>query len=125
MIYAPTGIGGVIQHHMRHWKVLDWSRLALPYLAAILGGALIAAAVVFTTESVSITFGEEYAREVQALGASPDYHLFGIDWHPHGVLTWALPLALFAGGVAILTRARRRIDALWDVMSKTETGAAQ
>ncbi|WP_134100933.1 branched-chain amino acid ABC transporter permease [Neorhizobium sp. R1-B] len=120
MLYAPAGIGGVLQHHIRHRRQLDWSRLAGPYLVAILGGVLVAAGVVFMTETVSILFGEEYAMARQATaGGLPSYPLFGIEWRPVSPLTWLLPLILLVCGVAVMVRARRRIDALWGRMDES------
>ena len=125
MLYAPAGIGGVLQHHIRHRRQLDWSRLAGPYLVAILGGVLVAAGVVFMTETVSILFGEEYAMARQATaGGLPSYPLFSIEWRPVSPLTWLLPLILLVCGVAVMVRARRRIDALWGRMDESRQATA-
>jgi branched-chain amino acid transport system permease protein len=114
MLYAPTGIGGVVAHHIRNYRRLDWRRLTAPYLAALVGGLLIAAGIVVLTETAAVLFGEEYAtRRQSADGGLPSYHLFGVDWSPVSVVTWLVPtVALLAGG-ALLVRARRRIDVLW------------
>ncbi|WP_134682351.1 branched-chain amino acid ABC transporter permease [Paracoccus ravus] len=115
MLYAPSGIGGVVEHHIRNRKNLDWSRLAGPYLLALAGGLLIAAGVVFLTESASILFGEEYAMARQgANGGLPAYELFGLIWKPLSFVTWTVPAALLAGGGVVLMRARREIGAIWD-----------
>jgi branched-chain amino acid transport system permease protein len=114
MLYMPTGIGGVAYHHIRNRRQLDWSRLAGPYLLALLGGLLISSGIVFLTEIVAVLFGEDYARIREAAeGALPAFALFGIDWDPVGILTWLIPLALLLAGGAILIQARRRIDVLW------------
>ncbi|WP_353475793.1 branched-chain amino acid ABC transporter permease (plasmid) [Salipiger sp. H15] len=114
MLYAPTGIGGVVHHHIRNRHQLDWARLAGPYLMALAGGLLIAGGVVFLVESASVLFGEEYARLRHAAeGGLPPYALFGAEWSPASVLTWIIPAALLAGGIAVLIRARREIDTLW------------
>ncbi len=126
MLYAPAGIGGVLQHHIRNRRQLDWSRLAGPYLIAILGGLLVAAGVIFVTETVSVLFGETYARARQsAAGSLPPYTLFGIGWRPTSLLTWLVPLILLACGSALMFRARRRIDGLWGRMGESKETAAE
>ncbi|PKR53736.1 branched-chain amino acid ABC transporter permease [Thalassospira marina] len=114
MLYAPTGIGGVVYHHLRHRHQIDWSKMAAPYGVAICGGLLIAAGTVFLTETVGILFGQEYAmaRQTADMGF-PAFELFGVAWQPAGILTWLLPAIALAGGCFILTRARRQIDHLW------------
>lgn len=114
MLYAPTGIGGAIQHHIRHRHQLDAGRLAGPYALMLAGGLLTAAGVVALTETVAVVFGETYARAREAAGgAFIPFELFGTTWSPTGLLTWGIPLALLAAGIAILVAARRRVDAVW------------
>ncbi|NKN39093.1 branched-chain amino acid ABC transporter permease [Agrobacterium sp. a22-2] len=122
MLYAPTGIGGVLQHHIRNRRQLDWSQLSGHYLLALAGGLLIAAGVVLVTETVAVVFGEEYAMMRRNAGASlPSYELFGFSWNPTGIVTSLLPAALLLGGGTILTRARRRISTIWDSKAKAMT----
>lgn len=126
MLYMPTGIGGVVYHHIRHRRQLDAARLAGPYLQALVGGLSITAGIVFLTESVAVLFGEEYARSARGPGgALPAYDLFGIDWNPAGILTWLVPAVLLLAGGAILVNARRRIDARWDRMGRNKDTAAE
>ena len=125
MLYAPTGIGGVLYHHMRNRVRLDWSRMAVPYLVALAGGLMIAAGVVYLTETVAVLFGEPYEMARHASDAGlPEYQLFGGNWSPTSLLTWLIPLILLPGGIIILTRARRQIDALWNAQDD-EGNAAQ
>lgn len=115
MLYAPTGIGGIVQHHLRHRQRLDWSRLAAPYALAGLGGVLVAAAAVFLIESLSVLFDESYVlMRRNAGGAYPPFAAFGIHWEPLHPLTWCLPLALLLAGLLVLASARRQITVLWD-----------
>lgn len=132
MLYAPTGIGGVIQYHIRHWGQLNWARLAGPYAIAVLGGLLVAAGIVYLTETVAVLFGEEYAMRMRAdEGALPSYELFGFIWDPAGILTWIVPVVLLGGGGVTLYRARQRITVLWESMGRKDdaetnsSGAAQ
>ncbi|MGE5159818.1 MAG: branched-chain amino acid ABC transporter permease [Gemmatimonas sp.] len=125
MLFAPDGIGGIVQHHMRHWPQLDWSRLAVPYARGGLGGALVAAAAVFLTESLSVLFGEGYALiRKKAGGAFPPFDAFGTHWSPIGPVTWLVPLALFLAGLYLLMRARHDIAAVWDAIRSTPSGQA-
>jgi branched-chain amino acid transport system permease protein len=115
MLYAPTGIGGVLEHHVRNRARLDWGRLSPHYLLALTGGLLITAGLVFVTETVAVLFGEEYAMVRRNAGDGlPAYDLFGFTWDPVGIVTWLLPAVLLVFGGAILIGARRRISALWD-----------
>ena len=127
MLYVPTGIGGVLQHHIRNRQRLDWGRLSGLYLLALAGGAMITAGVVYLTETVSVLFGEDYSRmRANAGGGLPEYDLFGAQWDPTHALTWLLPAVLLVGGIALLVRTRRQIGALWDKRDRsieTTTGA--
>ena len=126
MLYAPAGIGGVLQQHIRNRRQLDWSRLAGSYLVAILGGLLVTAGVVFLTETVSVLFGEDYARARHAAAFGlPPYTLFGVAWRPASPLTWLVPLILLVGGIALMLRARRRIDPLWSRTDQAKAGTAE
>jgi branched-chain amino acid transport system permease protein len=114
MLYAPKGIGGVIDQHIRNRHQLDWAKMSGPYLAALGGGLLIVAGTVFLTESAEVLFGQDYemAREA-VIDGLPSYELFGFSWNPINPLTWALPLILLSGGIFILIHARRLIDQHW------------
>ncbi|MCA8933176.1 MAG: branched-chain amino acid ABC transporter permease, partial [Rhodospirillaceae bacterium] len=117
MLYAPTGIGGVVQYHARHWPRLDWSRLTGPYALGGLGGVLVAGAAVFLTETLSVLFDEPYAvARRDAGGGYPPFEAFGTAWDPLSVLTWLVPVALFAAGLFVLARARRTIAEEWDAI---------
>lgn len=120
MLYAPIGLGGVIQHHVRNWQRLDWSRLAVPYAIASLGGMLIAGSVVYLIETLSILFDEPYAlaRKNSDLDFPP-YEVFGASWLPTHPFTWLLPLALFGAGLFLLLRVRRDITKVWDAIHST------
>jgi branched-chain amino acid transport system permease protein len=115
MLFAPTGIGGIVEHHLRYWKQVDWSRLAGPYVLAGLGGTLVAAGAVFLTETLSRLFGESYAvLRRKAGGGFPPVDLFGTHWLPTHPLLWLMPLVLFLIGLWLLKRARHDIAMVWD-----------
>ncbi|WP_117193457.1 branched-chain amino acid ABC transporter permease [Rhizobium terrae] len=126
MLYAPSGIGGVLQHHLRTRRQLDWRSLSGLYLLALVGGVLITAGAVFLTETVAVLFGEEYAvARRNAGGGLPDYQLFGASWNPAGILTWLLPLVLLAGGGAITVSTRRHISAFWNSKGQSPDTSAK
>lgn len=115
MLYAPHGLGGVVQRHLSNWKHLDWSRLWGPYAIAIGGCALITTAVVYLTETLSILFEDAYALiRRNSEQDFPPYEAFGFSWNPLSPLTWLLPLMLFALGLFLLLRVRRDISAAWE-----------
>ena len=117
MLFAPTGIGGIVEHHLRYWRQLDWSRLAAPYALAGLGGTLVATAAVFLTETLSVLFGETYAvARRKAGGGFPPFDAFGTHWIPTHPALWLVPLLLFLAGLFLLARARRDIVVIWQAV---------
>ncbi len=122
MLYAPTGIGGVLQHHIRNRRRLDWGRLSGLYLLALVGGLLVTAGIVFLTETVAVLFGEGYANARRNTGGLPDYELFGAIWNPLSIGTWLLPVVLLLGGGVVLIASRRRIDDLWNSKGQKSKG---
>lgn len=106
MLYAPSGLGGVIADQLRQRRELAWRRLTTPYLSGAFGGLLVASGVVYLTETVSVLFGLEYANLRRTASESlPDYILFGTSWSPLSPLTWALPIVLLVGGLLLIKRA--------------------
>ncbi len=121
MLYAPMGIGGVLQHHLRDVRRKDWAQLAGPYLLAALGGVLVAGGVIYLTETVSVLFGEEYAVEIRnAGGVLPNYHLFGFQFDPSGIVTWIIPVLLLAAGFGILMKGRQAILRCWETLGQDQ-----
>lgn len=114
MLYAPTGIGGMVQHHHRRRYELDWARLAWPYALGALGGAFVVAGVVFVTESVAILFGEQYVVLRRTMGGGfPPFQAFGVSWSPTSPVTWILPAVLLAAGLVVIARVRGPIAEVW------------
>ncbi len=121
MLYAPMGIGGVLQHHLRDVRRKDWAQLAGPYSLAALGGVLVAGGVIYLTETVSVLFGEEYAVEIRnAGGVLPNYHLFGFQFDPSGIVTWIIPVLLLAAGFGILMKGRQAILRCWETLGQDQ-----
>ncbi len=124
MLYAPTGIGGVVQTHVHNWKRLDWHRIAGPYAVATFGAVLVALGSIFTIETFSFLFGEEYANARRgADGGFPGYELFDLHWMPFSPLTWLPPLIAFAAGLWLIHKARGPIAAAWDAVGEREAEA--
>lgn len=112
MLYAPTGIAGVVQAHIAARHRLPWGRLVGPYALAALGGLLAAAGTVFVVQMAEHVFSQTY-RAAAAQGVWSDVALFGMTWAPLNPATWLAPLAVFALGIVILRRVRAPIARLW------------
>ena len=126
MLYAPMGIGGVLQHHLRDVRRKDWAQLAGPYALASVGGVLVAGGVIYLTETVSVLFGEEYAVEIRnAGGVLPNYHLFGFQFDPSGIVTWIIPVLLLAAGFGILMKGRQAILRCWETLGQDQAEPSQ
>jgi branched-chain amino acid transport system permease protein len=121
MLYAPHGIGGLIEAHTRHWSRLKWSDLSPAYALAAVVGACLAGAVVFLVEACRILFSPAYAAARRRLdGAWPPFDLLGLQWQVHAPLTWALPALLAAAGLALLPQARRMLREAWSGVLERE-----
>jgi branched-chain amino acid transport system permease protein len=114
MLFAPGGLGGIVDVHARKVRPGGWRHLVGPYLLALVTGALLMAATVYTVESLYLVMSDAYgvARRAAA-GGWPPYQLFGRSFEPMGLLTWAIPLGLFAAGGLLLALARRLTNAAW------------
>ncbi len=122
MLYAPHGIGGVVQVHIAHWRRLRGHELALPYLLSLLSGLCLAGAAVFMIEAFDVLFSPGYlvARRQADMGFPP-FTLFGAQWAPFSPLTWIVPVLLAGLGGLLLPRARTRLRAVWDrVLERAE-----
>lgn len=126
MLYAPVGIGGIIQEHLRYRRRLDWPRLLAPYALGGVGCGLLAGATVFLVETLSILFGERYAVARRDAGGSfPPFEAFGTQWEPTGPVMWLLPIGLFIGGLLLVIRARRSISTVWDEARTASAGVPE
>ena len=135
VLFAPSGIGGLVQIHALHWRRLDWPRLAAPYGQSLLMALLLTVALVFLVESASILFSDAYAvARRNAEGGFPPYTLFGMTWGVFSPLTWAVPLVSAALGFALLPGAMRKVGEAWEavrelhhreLMGEVEAGGKQ
>jgi branched-chain amino acid transport system permease protein len=127
MLYAPQGIGGLIEVHMRHRTRLRWSELAPAYALAGTAGACLAGAAVFLVEAFHILFSPAYAAARRRLdGAWPPFELLGLQWEVLSPLTWSVPILLAAAGLVLLPRAGRRLREAWSgVLEREEADRAK
>jgi len=120
MLYAPFGLGGIVQLHAQHWRYLDWGRLIGPYAIGLLVGLALAVCLVYMVESLAVLFSPEYAvQRRDAEGGFPPYELFGASWSPFSPLTWAIPVAAAAVGFGLLPLAKRTIGQAWEAIRET------
>lgn len=122
MLYAPLGIGGVVQAHVQHWSRLRWADLAPAYALSGAVAACLAGAVVFLVEAFEVIFSTDYAAARRRLdGAWPPFELFGFEWHVFSPITWIIPALLAAAGLLMLPAARRMLREAWDgVLERAE-----
>ncbi len=126
MLFAPRGIGGVVDMHLRHWRRLEWRALAPAYLRSFVSACFIGTAAVFMIEAISILLSDRYAALRRASGSLPPFMLFGQRWDPANPLTWAVPILFAAVGAALLPAAWRHLRAAWDrVIERAAIEAAQ
>ncbi|HYD31106.1 MAG TPA: branched-chain amino acid ABC transporter permease [Azospirillaceae bacterium] len=113
MLYAPSGIGSIIQAHIVQRSRLPWGRLVLPYTLSAIGILLAAAAIVFVVQMSEHIFSQSYRAMIERTGAWEPVVLFSVSWQPLSPATWIPPLIAFAAGFLLLTRLRGTIARLW------------
>ena len=124
MLYAPQGIGGLVQTHIQHWSKISWPELGKAYAVAAAVAACFAGAVVFFVESFAIIFSPEYtAARGRLEGTWPPFKLFGLEWEVFSPLTWIIPIGLLAVGLLLLPTARRMLRETWDRILERDEAA--
>ncbi len=114
MLFAPGGLAGVVSLHARKVRPAGWRHLVGPYLLGLSAGALLAAGVVCTVESIHLVLSEAYrAQRAMAGGGWVPYMLFGYSFEPLGFITWAIPIALLGVSAVLLAVARKLTLAAW------------
>ena len=123
MLFAPDGIGGLINTHARRLKPGGMRQLVVPYLLCFIVGLLLIAGVVFVVESIHVLLSDAYIAKQRAAGsASLPFMLFGREFDPASAATWAIPAALIITGGALLPLAQRIAGRAW---ARATQGAAQ
>ena len=114
MLFAPNGIGGLINTHARRLQRDGWRQLVAPYLLCLLVGLLLIAGSVFVIESIHVLLSDAHmAKQRAAGGTTLPYALFGREFDPFSVSTWAIPAAFFIVGGALLPLALRVTGRAW------------
>lgn len=127
MLFAPTGLGGLVAQHAQKVRAGGWRLLVGPYALAAIAGVLLIAGLVFTVESIHVVLTDAYAAARRSAGGAwVPYKLFGTSFLPNSLTTWALPIGLLLAGGLLLPVARRLTMAAWrevTAVPKTDDGA--
>lgn len=116
MMFMPSGLTGFFSWIRASRKAHGFAAIAPLLVAGLLAGALLSAGTVFTVEMLQRFFSQDY-RSMAALHPGSGWApipLFGRDWLPTAVATWAVPLGLCGVGGALVFAARRMWQALVD-----------
>lgn len=121
MLFAPQGLGGLVDLHARKVRANGWKHLVAPYLLCLVVGLLLIAGLVFVVESIHVVLTDAYfAKRTAAKGEWVPYELFGRSFSPFSPLTWAIPIVLVAVGGALLPMARRITARAWLAATRDE-----
>lgn len=114
MLFAPQGLGGLVDLHARKVRAGGWKHLVAPYLLCLVVGVLLVAGLVFVVESIHVVLTDAYlAKRTAAQGQWVPYELFGRSFEPFSPVTWAIPIVLLAIGGGLLLPARRITARAW------------
>lgn len=113
ILFAPQGIGGVLQSHYRARYQLDWRRLFLPYVQFLLGAVLITAGTIFIVHTIEILFAPSYKMAVASAATLPDFEMFGRTWSPLSPVTVGVPLVALSIGIVLLRHAAALSRVVW------------
>ena len=107
MMFLPQGIGGAVHDLWTRRDRIDWRRAGAVGAIRGAGIAALAAGTIFVVQFLEHAFASGYKAAVMR-GEWAAIPLFGVSWQPLSPLTWAVPLAGFAIGGALLALAKRR-----------------
>lgn len=102
MMFMPTGLSGLAGLAGRFAKRYGMKAVAPAAFLYLLASCSLVASCVFLTELIRRIFAQDYMALAKAAGADslPAISLFGWDWVPGSVVTWAVPIALALLGIA-------------------------
>ena len=126
MMFMPTGLTGFMRWVGAARRAHGNLALLPPLCAGLLAGLLLTAGTVFTVELLQRFFSQDY-RALAALHAGAGWApivLFGRDWPPTAIATWAVPLGLWAAGAALLRVTAGLWHALQEKADQAETSSA-
>jgi len=113
MLYAPKGLAGIFEAHWSNRGRLPWSRLAVPYAAALASSMLISGATTFAIQIIEQVFSSPYKAAALGTGVWPPVSVLGVSVLPASFITWLMIAAAFAAGIAGIIRTRPVIATLW------------
>lgn len=126
MMFVPQGLAGLIGTTATLWRRFGLWRL-LPVLLGFTGGTVVlGSGTAFLVEMLRRLFSRDYRA---MLPADPDapwptVALFGSEWSPAALPTWAVPMVLLVVGSVLVYLARRRLLALREqVQAPVASGA--
>jgi branched-chain amino acid transport system permease protein len=111
MLFLPKGLGGALADLWRVRARIDWARVAGPVALSTLGGLLTAGGAVFVIQALEHILDTTYKATVARTGDWEPVSLLGASWDPLSVVTWLLPLAVVALGLAVMVLGRRLLAA--------------
>jgi len=85
-----------------------WLAIIPAAFSALLGAGVLSLAVVFLIETLQRVFSQDYQALLMTDQAWPAISLFGREWLPGALLTWATPLLLGVAGLLVLKLARHQ-----------------
>jgi branched-chain amino acid transport system permease protein len=107
MLFAPTGLGGLVANHAQKVKSGQWRYLIGPYTLCALAGVLLIFGLVYMVESIHLVLTDSYVAARRAAGGAwVTYQMFGVTFTPSSPLTWAVPVLLLGLGGGLLAFAR-------------------
>lgn len=109
MMFLPDGLVGELMRRLRQGNLsFSPARLAAGLVFMVALGVCVAG-FVCAVELAQRFFSADY-RSMAGTGAWPPVPLFGREWLPFSLFTWAVPLGAMAAGLGLLTLAARRLD---------------
>lgn len=111
MMFMPQGLVGLGGAAARCMGKLGAARAVPLLLLWLLAVLLLAAGTVFLVELLQRLCSQDYRAMARAATSGwPPVTMFDRSWAATGLATWVWPLALLAGGGALLAFARRRLQ---------------
>lgn len=111
MMFMPQGLAGLFSGSAQLWRRVGFWRLLPVVLGFAAATTLLGSGVAFTVEMLRRLFSRDYRALLPADSDAPwpSIALYGVDWVPAAITTWAVPLALLAMGGACVLFTRRRL----------------
>ena len=119
MMFMPTGIAGLVMmltaNLRKYSALLLWPVLLLSCIATF----LLTMGTVFTVEMMQRILSQDYQMLAQMSGGGewPPVLLFGHQWLPGSLISWGLPVVLFAAGGYFVKLAKNR----WRVLQEASS----